>query len=451
VRRLAGASLLASVATVAALTRERAEHRPPPASGPVLRILHLGFEDHLRPGSGGGGLRTHEINRRLAERHHIVVLTTRYPGARRRLDDGVVYRPLGLPFGYIVSAVTYHLAIPLYLLRNGRDYDLIVEDFAAPMSSVLVPIWTSRPCIAVVQWLFAVETSKRYKLPFHVLETLGVRLQRRFVAVSAYMAEQITLLNKMAVIDTVYSGVDGPPPDWTPPPRLPDRLVYLGRLEEIPKGLDLLLEALAMLRTGPSLTIAGDGPGRAGVEERIARMGLAERVTLIGRVGGRDKWDLLASATVVVVPSRYESFGLVALESLAVGTPVVAFAIPSLQEIILPGCGVLVEPFDAGALAGAIQSLLDDPAARASIGAAGLGRSAEFDWDSAAKAQEIAYTAALGGPVGLPDRGRRVVRAVADSSHLRRLLRRGRSGSGRSATYPQPPAHRRKMPGNAEQ
>lgn len=362
-----------------------------------MRILHLGFEDHRRPGSGGGGIRTREINRRLASRHDITVVTSRYPGAVERVEDGVRYRPLGLDLGHLASMATYHLAIPFYLAFH--EADLVVEDFAAPVSSALVPLWTRRPTVAVVQWLAARETSKRYHLPFFVFEELGMRLHRRFVAVSESIAERLRSANPRADVRVVYAGVERPPPCALE--RNPGQLLYLGRLELEPKGLDLLVEATRRLGDLPGLRVlvAGDGPHRAELEHLVVRSGQSGRIVLVGRVEGANKARLLATSCAVVVPSRYESFGMVAAEAMAAGTPVAGWALPSLAEIVAPGAGRLVEPFDVDALGEAIRFLLAgmaDPSRRAGIEKAARAVAARFDWDRAAAAQEAVYLEAAG-------------------------------------------------------
>ena len=376
--------------------------RQPAGEERGLRILHLAFEDHRQPGGGGGGLRSEQINRRLAARHRITVVTRRYPGARRRLESGVEYRHLGLALprlgrlgdrlSYHLSIITYHLGIPWFLLTRRRA-DLVVEDFAAPVSSALVPLWTTRPTIAVVQWLFARETSRQYRVPFFLAEEAGIRLHRRFVAVSGYVADRLRATNPGARVDVVHAGVEPPVGGHERPLR--GDLVFLGRIQYEAKGLDLALEALAHLAdTDVTLVVAGDGPDLGRVEERAGALGLGDRVVCRGRVEGAEKWDLLAGAQALVLPSRYETFGLAALEALAVGTPVVGFAIPALAEIVRPGCGHLVPPFDAGALAGACRGVLVDPEHRRALGKAARARAADFDWDRAARAQEQAYLAA---------------------------------------------------------
>src|SRR5438105_7396065 len=95
-----------------------------------LRILHLAFDDHRRPGSGGGAIRNREINRRLALRHDITAVTVSYRGSRERVEDGVRYVPVGLALGYYGSILTYFAALPLVIWKHPSD--LLVEDFAAP-------------------------------------------------------------------------------------------------------------------------------------------------------------------------------------------------------------------------------------------------------------------------------------------------------------------------------
>jgi glycosyltransferase involved in cell wall biosynthesis len=359
-----------------------------------MRIVHLAFEDHRCPGSGGGGFRTHEINRRLATSHQITVVTARYPGARRRIEDGVEYRPVGVYVGRLTSVVTYFLMAPIVAaLHRG---DLVVEDFAAPISSALVPLFTRRPTVAVVQWLFARERSRHYRLPLFLFEDAGVRLHRRFVAVSQHMADRIQVANRKATVEVVHGGVALPPD----PPRstmVPGRVLYLGRMEWRPKGLDLLLETFGKLSAGTDarLVLAGDGPDRGRVSDAVRRTGLEERVDLVGRVSGRAKWQLLSSATVVAIPSRHESFGLVAAEATAAGTPVVAFDLPALREILAESGGLLVPPYDTDAFATALCRVITDPVLRTTLAEQGPCRAQRYDWDHAAQAHERFYEAAV--------------------------------------------------------
>ncbi|WP_443732318.1 glycosyltransferase family 4 protein [Streptomyces griseocarneus] len=102
-------------------------------------MLHLGFEDPRRPGAGGGSVRTHEINRRLAARGvEVTVMVAPWPGATATVRDGVRYVPLPAHLGPLVrsrfaSQIAYFAAIVTRLggLTRRYDPDVIVEDFAA--------------------------------------------------------------------------------------------------------------------------------------------------------------------------------------------------------------------------------------------------------------------------------------------------------------------------------
>ena len=333
----------------------------------------------------------------------------RYPGARRRIEDGVEYRPLGLNLGHLGSMASYHVALPFLLLH--RRADLVVEDFAAPMSSTLVPVWTGKPTVALVQWLAAEETSRRYGLPFWWFEEIGMRLHTRFVAVSESIAERLRIANPEAKVDVVYGGLETPDDldaimavDRRRPKGSKAMLLYLGRIEIQPKGLDVLLDVVDRLKDVPfRLLIAGDGPHEAQLRVLISDRHLSDRVEMVGRVAGAEKWKLLAGADAVAMPSRYESFGLVAAEAAAVGTPVVAWDLPSLREILPAALARLVEPFDIDAFCAETRAVLEGPAAadfEAESGRASEEIRSRFDWEKAARLQESAYVDALNSGQG---------------------------------------------------
>jgi glycosyltransferase involved in cell wall biosynthesis len=151
-----------------------------------------------------------------------------------------------------------------------------------------------------------------------------------------------------------------PPPAMPPAPDLagPGKLVVtIARL--VPqKGLDVLLEAFAKVPPPARLVIVGEGALRPQLQAQIARLGLGGRVRLAG--ARADIPAVLAAAQLFVLPSRWEGFGLVLLEAMAAGTPILATRVSAIPEV-LADCGVLVPPDDAPALAAAMLDMLADP------------------------------------------------------------------------------------------
>lgn len=371
---------------------------PPLVSQPRLRILHFGFEDPLMPGAGGGSVRTHEINKRIAARgHSVTVLTTRYPGWTARIQDGVQYVPVGFGQGRtrLGRLLGYCFRLPWEARKRRPSVDLVVEDFFAPFSTMAAPLWTGIPTIGMVQWLHARQKSREYHLPLHLIERTGVRRHRRLIAVSQGTSDQLRQLNPTATVDVIGNGIDSRALEI--PPQLGSDVLCLGRLEFVGKGIDLLLQAWAQASktVDGDLVIAGAGPDEQLIRKQIADRNLSDRVRLAGWISGQAKLDMLAAARLVVVPSRAETFGMVAVEALASGTPVIAFDIPCLREVVAPGCGWVVPPFDVNRLAEEIVQRYDDYPVLTAAGAAGRRFASDFSWDVLASRQLIAYYEAL--------------------------------------------------------
>jgi glycosyltransferase involved in cell wall biosynthesis len=103
-----------------------------------------------------------------------------------------------------------------------------------------------------------------------------------------------------------------------------------------------------------SLTIVGNGPERPALEEQARQLGVASRISFRGRLNRRAVREALQHAHAFVLPSRYETFGVVLLEAMATGLPVVATASGGPEDIVTPDTGELVPPGDPSALASAL-------------------------------------------------------------------------------------------------
>jgi glycogen(starch) synthase len=366
---------------------------------PRPRILHLGYEDPRKPGAGGGSVRTVEINTRLARDFEIVVACARFPGCEPYTQDGVRYVHLGSGTGRDLSAATYFAAQWGAVRRYAPD--LVVEDFGAPISTWGLPRTTSVPVVGVVQWLFAEEKSRQYHLPFDRIERFGLAAHRTLVAVSDDLGDRLRERNPRADVHVVPNAL--PPQAFATTPDGPrEGIRYLGRIEDAQKGISLLLRAYAHAvhaRGGiaQDVFVGGEGPDRLSLERLSADLGIADRVHFIGPVAPADRFAWLAAAELVAMPSRYETFGMVAAESMAAHTPVVAFDIDCLRNLVNDDVGRRVHAFDVEAYASALRELGTDASLRRSLGRRGAANVSHLTWDNAAEHQGRVYGAALRG------------------------------------------------------
>lgn len=193
-------------------------------------------------------------------------------------------------------------------------------------------------------------------------------------------------------------------PAWAKEGRTTERrpdgyILFVGTLAPR-KNVGTLLDAYERLAARrpdvPPLRLAGAATPSAGPWlDRLARPPLHGRARHVGYVADADRRALFEGASVLVIPSWHEGFGLPALEAMALGVPVVASDRGALPEVI-GDAGLLVDPADADALADAIDRVLTDAAlARACI-QAGRARTAAWSWDQAAERVRGMYEAASG-------------------------------------------------------
>ena len=202
-----------------------------------------------------------------------------------------------------------------------------------------------------------------------------------------------------------FTPAGGADPSASLPRRARHRLVSVGRL--VPrKGFAVVIEALAGLPDTELVVVGGDEPhDGAPVPEqrRLQRLadehGVGERVRFAGQVPRADMPALLRSADAVVCAPWYEPFGLVPLEAMACGVPVVGTAVGGLLDSVVDGgTGLLVPPQDPVALRGALATVLADADLRAAFGRAGRRRVLErFTWPQVAAATAAVYAEVLAG------------------------------------------------------
>jgi phosphatidyl-myo-inositol alpha-mannosyltransferase len=215
-----------------------------------------------------------------------------------------------------------------------------------------------------------------------------------------------------------------PRPAWQGRPGAPT-LAFVGRLHEPRKGFAVLAAALPALRAAlPGLRVLVAGHGDAEAARRLAGPG-AGALEMLGSVEEEDKAALLASVDALVAPQTGgESFGLVLVEAMSAGTPVVASALPAFARVLDGGrLGVLAPVGDPAALAQAVVGLLRDPGRAAALASAASAAVRRYDWSRVGHEVLSVYETVTGAGTGAATTG-----GADPGAH--RLLASWRAGVG---------------------
>ncbi|MDX1997433.1 MAG: glycosyltransferase [Thermoanaerobaculia bacterium] len=267
------------------------------------------------------------------------------------------------------------LALALTKAQATRPNLRLVFDHPGPARvQGWLPQWQRRPYLV---WLLGVEVWKPlHGDRFRALERAQARLA--ISEATAWCAAKANpLLPGLAV---VWLGLGEPSTSSIPSTPSTKSILTVGRLDptERYKGHDELLEAFpAVLARVPHarLVVVGGGADRGRLEDKARALGLADHVTFTGYLPAAELPKLYAQSTGFALPSRGEGFGLVYLEAMAAGKPVLALTGTAAQEIVLDGeTGWLVPPKDPAALTAALIAMLADPEEARRRGEAGRRR-----------------------------------------------------------------------------
>jgi phosphatidylinositol alpha-mannosyltransferase len=312
-------------------------------------------------------------------------------------------RAVPIPYNGSVARLQFGVVSAARVRRWLRDgaFDVVhVHEPAPPSLSLLTCMIHDGPLVATFH---AATVRSRFLAMFDsvlqpFLEKLSGRIAvspaARKVIVEHLGADAVVIPNGVAVARFV----DAPPlPGY---PRDGGTIGFIGRYDEPRKGIDVLVDALARLagsRAGLRLLVAGRGE----VSEFLARLPSAvrDRVDLLGQLGEADKARMLRSVDVYCAPNTgQESFGVILLEAMAARTAIVASDLEAFRRVLDGGAaGELFPAGDAGALAGCLTGLLDDPARRAALGSAGGRAVAPYDWAVVVHAVLRVYELAIAG------------------------------------------------------
>jgi glycosyltransferase involved in cell wall biosynthesis len=383
--------------------------------------------EHANPlavlgGADAGGQNVHvgALSAELVARGHDVTVYTRWTdrGAPRRVRTTEGYEVEHVPVGPPEDVpkddlLQYMPAFARYLETRWREEPVDVVHAHFWMSGVASTRAARHVGVPVVQTFHALGTVKRRhqgERDTSPPERLGLehRLCQRVdhvVATCTDEVEELALIGLPARRATVVPcGVDTDlfrPYAAASHPR--PRLLSIGRLVER-KGVGNVIEALAALPDVDLVVAGGPDPSNLDTDpdvrrlrEVARRMGVAERVQFVGGVGRDDVPRLMNESDIVVAVPWYEPFGIVPVEAMACGRPVVGSAVGGLLDTVLPGrTGELVAPRRPDAIASALRHLVDDPRRRAAYGRAGRDRAVGlYRWACVAERTEHVYAAVI--------------------------------------------------------
>jgi phosphatidylinositol alpha-mannosyltransferase len=354
-------------------------------------------------------------------------------------------RAVPVPYNGSVARLVFgplSLARTRRWLRDGSFDVLHVHEPTVPSVSMLACFAASGPIVAT----FHTATARS-----RALQVFGTALQPALEKVIGRIA--VSPAARRVVVEhlggdavLIPNGVDVAHFEHATP--LPDRgdaptVVFLGRIDEPRKGLAVLLEALPeLVRLVPDVRLLVAGPGDADDVREAVPPSLRDRVELLGRVSEAVKAQVFASGDVYCAPNTHgESFGIVLVEAMAAGTPVVASDLEAFRRVLGDGrAGVLVPVRDAGALAAGLGALLQDRPRQQRLVAAGRQAVRAYDWSTVTRQiVEVYETVALAAPVAVDPSLEAALSAADevddDAGRLVTMLRRwmaelpGRSGS----------------------
>ncbi len=359
-----------------------------------------------------GGVQAHVLG--LAEGlrglgHQVQVLA---PGAA---DDPMpefvtaAGRAMGVPYNGSVAPLAFGPVAATRVRRWLRDHDfdvLHLHEPTAPSLSLIALALADRPVVVT----FHIATTRSWALAaaHGLLQPPMEKVTARIAVSPLARRVQVKYLGGDAV--EIPNGVDVAQFAAARPlqgyPRSGGTVGFVGRYGESRKGMPVLLAALRTLartRPGVQLLVVGDGDAPALL--RAAGPALASRIRVLGGLGDEGKAAMLASVDVLCAPAiGGESFGIVLIEAMAAGTPVVASDLDAFRLVLDGGqAGVLVPAGVPTVLSGALGDLLDDPGRRADLAAAGRRRSMMWDWPVVARQVVQVYeTAVAADPRRLP-------------------------------------------------
>ncbi|TSE01255.1 glycosyltransferase family 4 protein [Skermania sp. ID1734] len=390
---------------------------------------------------GGLGRHVHHLATELAAAGHEVVVLSRRPSGTdavshptvTHIADGVLVvavaeDPPHLIFGEDMMAWTLAmghamvragLALAKPGVGEGWEPDVVhAHDWLVAHPAITLAEHYDVPLVATIHATEAGRhsgwVSGKINRQVHSVEWWLANEADALITCCGSMKDEVTRLfgPELAPVTVIRNGIDVS--TWRfrerGPRNGPATLLYVGRLE-YEKGIQDAIAALPRIRRshpGTTLAIAGEGTQYDWLQKLVRQHRVTRSVQFLGKLGHDELLGWLHGADAIVLPSRYEPFGIIALEAAAAGTPLIASTAGGLGEAVVDGVtGLSFQPGDVAGLTSAVRELLDDPDAAQQRAIAARARlTADFDWHVVATETVQVYQGAkrrVRHPLGRPD------------------------------------------------
>jgi glycosyltransferase involved in cell wall biosynthesis len=345
-----------------------------------MRILWLNWRDIRNPDSGGAEVLTHEIANRLAKKGHKVTLfVASFEGSNKQENiDCVNIVREGGKFTVYEKAKNYY--------KNNKDnFDLLVDEIN--VKPFLTPKFVKEiPIVALIHQVSPEQFT--YELPFPIGIVGRYLLEKKWLSyykdVSTVTVSESTRKSLAELgfrrVSVIKEGLSISP--LKEPGKKEDKptITFLGRLKKhkLPDHAILAFKKIKEQLPNSQMNVIGDGYWL----EKLKHMKVKD-VTFHGHISNKDKYDILSRSHLVLVPAIREGWGLVVVESNAMGVPVIAYTVPGLVDSVQNGTnGILVKPNTPDELAKAAVSLLNDSSRLKKLTETSIEYSKQFDWDT---------------------------------------------------------------------
>jgi glycosyltransferase involved in cell wall biosynthesis len=322
---------------------------------------------------------------------------------------------LGECCGFFTEPLTFGMRAYKFLRSGNRykKYDVIHDNQSLSYSMLKIKK-LGVPVVTTIHHPIIIDRDLAIKAAKSLWQAMGIRRWYAFANMQLKVAKKLSHFitgsrnSYRQIIDifklpkdslrVIYDGVDSSVFSGTPEiKRSVNRLLVINSGDTPLKGLKYLLEAVAALKLERKvqLTIVGKPMKNGYTQGLVDSLGIADCVTHLGQVTTDELVRNYSTATMVVVPSVYEGFGLPAAEAMCCRTPVISTTAGALPEIV-GDAGILVPPADTRALVEAISSLLDNPDRRNDLGEKGHRRVMDmFNWKNTAIQTAEVYREAI--------------------------------------------------------